>query len=125
MPDPLAAEGIEPLIGDPMGIAPPAGASRQSGRRFVKDGKLTEGAIYWVRGSMDELLGYYEESLGRAGLSMIAAPIERPGRRIASFIGDKAVATVDLRNEPTHDKMIRVIVEITVEQPVAKTDRVR
>ncbi len=117
---PLAAEGIEPLDGDPGGIRPPAGAIGRGAERFVRDGYLTERASYDVPGSVDEVLAYYGEALAQNGLSVVYVRDVPAGGKMASFSGADGMATVTLRRRRGDDRIVRII--IMVEQPAGPAD---
>lgn len=120
MASPLAAEGIEPLGGDPGGIRPPAGAIGRGAERFVRDGYLTERASYDVPGPVAEVLAYYSEALAENGLSVVYVRDVAAGGKMASFSGPDGMATVTLHRRRGDDRIVRII--IMVEQPAGPAD---
>jgi hypothetical protein len=96
--NPLATVNLEPLSGDPAGIAPPAGAVRGNGYSR----KLPEGeqqfATYDFPGSMDAAAEHYRRALLSADYTRAGDTRASAGRRVMSFVKNGDGATVDIRS---------------------------
>lgn len=106
----LLPEGMGSLAGEPMGLCPPEGFSRQSSFRRDVGGLSYEVAGYRGPGDLDAVLRHYRSLLEARGFVPAGAPDAPAGARTVVFAKEGTKIILRLHKNRRQENIIDVLV---------------
>jgi hypothetical protein len=96
---------VEPLDEDPVGVAPPPGATGRRAHRLPDSSVLAQ---YGWAGSLPQAAKYYEQTLRDGGYTLLDTSTDERGWRYLSFQGQGRRVVVALRQDAPDANMVSI-----------------